>query len=126
MNVLGICGSPHTDGNTAHALRYALQVIEEEGIETAYISLADVDIGPCKGCFACRNGPCVQQDDMTQIVEAIRACDGLVLASPVYMGLITGQIDPLTQIAQLRCRPTPRQSRCASPRTRVPSHTAKG
>ena len=28
MNVLGICGSPHPKGNTAYALRYALEVIE--------------------------------------------------------------------------------------------------
>ena len=126
MNVLGICGSPHTDGNTAYALRYALKVIEAEGIETAYISLAEVDIAPCKGCFACRNGPCAQQDDMTQIVEAIQGCDGLILASPVYMGLITGQMDPLTQIARLRCRPARRRFRCASPRTRALSHTVQG
>jgi multimeric flavodoxin WrbA len=93
MKVLGICGSPHPDGNTAYALRHALQVIEGAGIETAYISLAERDIRVCRGCFACREeGVCVQEDDMTEVVDAIRACDGLLLASPVYMGLITGQM----------------------------------
>ena len=93
MVILGINGSPHAEGNTAHALRHALRVIEEEGIDTAYISLAGRDIRPCKGCFACREaGVCVQEDEMGEIVQAIRACDGLLLASPVYMGLITGQM----------------------------------
>jgi multimeric flavodoxin WrbA len=92
MKVLGICGSPHADGNTAHALRHALEVIEGERIATSYLSLTDLDIRPCKGCFACREGPCVQQDDMGKVVDAIYHCDGLILASPVYMGLITGQM----------------------------------
>ena len=71
MNVLGICGSPHPDGNTAHALRHALKAIEEEGIETSTISLAEVDVGPCRGCFACREGACVQEDDMARVADAI-------------------------------------------------------
>jgi len=92
MHILGICGSPHPDGNTAYALRHALQVIEREGIGTTYLSLADYEIRPCKGCFACREGTCVQEDDMTEIADAIYHCDGLILASPVYMGLVTGQL----------------------------------
>jgi len=92
MNVLGICGSPHREGNTAHALQYALRVIEGEGIDTAYLSLADYQIAPCRGCFTCRGGTCVQEDDMAVVVEAIERCDGLILASPVYMGLVTGQM----------------------------------
>jgi len=92
MEVLGICGSPHTEGNTARALRHALTVVESQGIETSYISLADKRIAPCDGCFICRAGECVHEDDMVPIYEAIRRCDGLILASPVYMGLVTGQM----------------------------------
>jgi multimeric flavodoxin WrbA len=92
MNVLGINGSPHAEGNTAYALRHALKVIEGEGLETATISLSGLAIAPCKGCFSCREGTCVQHDDMRSVVEAIARCDGLILASPVYMGLITGQM----------------------------------
>ncbi|MBN1582511.1 MAG: flavodoxin family protein, partial [Anaerolineae bacterium] len=92
MNVLGICGSPHPEGNSAYALNYALNVVKEQGIETTYFSLHDKAIAPCRGCFACRNGDCVQPDEMDEVIEAIRRCDGLILASPVYMGLITGQM----------------------------------
>lgn len=92
MKVLGICGSPHPQGSTAHALRHALAVIEAQGIETAYVSLAGKEITPCDGCFTCRTGECVHEDDMKPIYDAIRACDGLILASPVYMGLVSGQM----------------------------------
>jgi len=29
---------------------------------------------------------------MVPVYEALRACDGLILASPVYMGMVTGQM----------------------------------
>jgi multimeric flavodoxin WrbA len=93
MNVLGICGSPHPEGNTAYALKYALNVVKAQGIETTYLSLHDKVVAPCRGCFACRDGECVQKDEMGEVIEAIRRCDGLILASPVYMGLITGQME---------------------------------
>ena len=92
MNILGINGSPHLKGNTAYALQHGLKVVKAKGIETAYIALAELDISPCKGCFACRDGSCVQKDDMSHVISAIEHCDGLLLASPVYMGLITGQM----------------------------------
>jgi multimeric flavodoxin WrbA len=92
MKVLGICGSPHTEGNTAFALKHALSVLEEEGVETAYVSLAGLDIAPCEGCYRCRYGTCIHDDDMAPILEQMRDCDGLILASPVYMGMVTGQM----------------------------------
>jgi multimeric flavodoxin WrbA len=92
MRVLGINGSPHENGNTAYALRYALALLEEAGIETQYLVLADKTIHGCEGCFSCRSGKCKQDDDMRPILDALRRCDGLLLASPVYMGLVTGQM----------------------------------
>jgi multimeric flavodoxin WrbA len=92
MNVLGINGSPHRNGNTAYALRYALSLLKEAGVETEYIALADQEIHNCQGCFSCRDGECVHDDDMRSIIDAMRQCDCLLLASPVYMGMVTGQM----------------------------------
>ena len=92
MHVLGINGSPHEDGNTTFALNYALRLLEAAGLQTTYISLAGKDIRPCDGCFSCTSGECVYNDDMTPILDAMRRCDCLLLASPVYMGMVTGQM----------------------------------
>ena len=92
MRVLGINGSPHRDGNSAFALHYALQLLAAAGVQTTYIDLAGKDIQPCDGCFACSSGTCVHDDDMAAILDALRVCDCLILASPVYMGLVTGQM----------------------------------
>ena len=36
MNVLGISGSPHKNGNTAYAVQAALEVLAQDGITTRY------------------------------------------------------------------------------------------
>lgn len=93
MLILGISGSPRQNGNTAFAIQRALEVIRSEGLETEYISLAGKEIGYCTGCWACRaTHSCVINDDMAAIYEAIRRCDGLLLGSPVYMGMVSGQL----------------------------------
>jgi len=92
MRVLGICGSPHRNGSTAFALRYALDAFQEKGAETECILLADKDIHPCNGCFNCIRGSCAIHDDMADVLTSLRNCDALVLASPVYMGMVTGQM----------------------------------
>ncbi|HTP57349.1 MAG TPA: flavodoxin family protein [Spirochaetia bacterium] len=92
MKVLGICGSPHGNGNTAYVLRYALDAFRKAGVETECILLSDKDIHPCNGCFTCIHGTCAINDDMAGVIESLRKCDGLVLASPVYMGMVSGQM----------------------------------
>jgi multimeric flavodoxin WrbA len=92
MKVLGINGSPHENGNTAYALRYALSLLEQAGVETEYVALADKKIHGCQGCFSCRSGRCAHDDDMRPVLDAMCRCDCLLLASPVYMGLVTGQM----------------------------------
>ncbi len=91
MLVLGISGSPRPNGNTAYAVQRGLEVIRGEGQETEYIALAEKEIGFCTGCWGCRaTHTCVIEDDMAPICEAIRRCDGLLLGSPVYMGMVSG------------------------------------
>ena len=92
MLVLGICGSPREKSNSERGLRYALKRLEEMGFQTELTTLRDKTIHHCEGCFACRKGPCVHQDDMTAINEALCRCDGLILSTPVYLGMPTGQM----------------------------------
>ncbi len=92
MDVYAINGSPHEQGNTAFALRYALKRCEEAGLSTTYASLSALNIQPCDGCFACREGDCVHDDDMAPMLESMRSCRCLLLGSPVYMGMVTGQM----------------------------------
>lgn len=93
MRILGISGSPHREGNTAFALRHALDAARAAGALTEYLSLAGLCIKPCQGCFSCSaQGRCAQRDDMDEVIESMRGADGIILASPVYFGLVSGQL----------------------------------
>ena len=61
-----------------------------------------MEIHGCRGCFcgdSSRECPCVQQDDMEPIYPAVKDCEVLVLASPLYYWNMSGQ--PRTAIDRL-------------------------
>ena len=85
MKVLLINGSPKANGNTALALREMEQIFAENGIETELIHVGNQTIRGCAACLACRNtGKCVFDDVVNEVAPNFEACDGLVVASPVY------------------------------------------
>jgi multimeric flavodoxin WrbA len=93
MNVLGISGSLNENGNTVFAVRHALDILTQEGIQTQFISLAGKDIHPCDGCWSCAvERQCQYQDDMEEIIAGMRWCHGLILASPVHFGMVSGSL----------------------------------
>ena len=49
MKVLGISGSMRKNGNTALLVTTILDRVRKAGIETEYLTLADMDIRPCTG-----------------------------------------------------------------------------
>jgi len=93
MKILGISGSPHEKGNTAYAVKYALNILQNNGFDTNYITLSGKEIHPCAGCWKCtKNGKCQFDDYMAEIIKAMKWCDGMIVGSPVYFGLVCGQI----------------------------------
>ncbi|MGA2916693.1 MAG: flavodoxin family protein [Sedimentisphaerales bacterium] len=93
MNILGISGSPREKGNTAYAVKFALEILKKKGFKTKYISLSGKVIRPCRACFKCgKTYSCFQKDDMEGIIDAMKWCDGLIIGSPVYLGMVSGQL----------------------------------
>lgn len=89
---LAICGSPRTDGNTATVLSAMLDELRLHGWRTASADLGQAQIGPCRGCNACRTGPCPQNDDVGTLLDAMLAARLVIIGSPVYWGDVTGQL----------------------------------
>lgn len=93
MNVLGISGSPRKRGNTTYAVKYALDFLKKEGFKTRFISLANKKIQPCTGCWKCeKDYSCWIEDSMNEILLSMRWADGIIIGSPVYFGLVSGQL----------------------------------
>ena len=96
IKVIGICGSPVKGGNTEVFLRKSLEAAESTGgTTTVLITLADKVIKDCNQCNWCfvkqEEGKfCAQKDDMTEIYTEILTADAVFLASPAYIGRMSG------------------------------------
>ncbi|MBR6643920.1 MAG: flavodoxin family protein [Lachnospiraceae bacterium] len=85
MKVLLVNGSPKAKGNTALALEEMVRIFEAEGIETEVLHVGNKDIRGCIACGSCgRTGKCVFDDMVNEFAPKFEACDGIVVASPVY------------------------------------------
>ena len=88
-------GSPRKKGNTSALVQAFAQGAESAGHTVTEFFLDGMKIHGCKGCFggqSSRACPCVQRDDMKEIYPAVRTCDVIVLASPLYYWTMSGQI----------------------------------
>lgn len=91
MKIVAINGSPRKEGNTAALLKAV--VAEHKDIDLVYFDLVDMKIKDCIACMHCKkHDSCSIKDDMTKIYAAMRECDAVVLASPIYMGAETGNM----------------------------------
>jgi multimeric flavodoxin WrbA len=95
VKILGVCSSPVKDSNTEHVLRKALDSIRSDGVETQLVTLGGKKIHDCVQCNWCllkqeEGKYCSIEDDMVEIYPKVIAADGLLLATPVYLGRLSG------------------------------------
>ncbi|MDD4321020.1 MAG: flavodoxin family protein [Acidaminococcaceae bacterium] len=96
--IIAINGSPRKNGNTATLLNKALEGAKEQGAETEIINLYDLNYKGCISCFACKRkggksyGKCICADELLPILQKIEQADALILGSPIYLGIVTGEM----------------------------------
>jgi multimeric flavodoxin WrbA len=98
MKIMAVNGSPRKTWNTATLLKKALKGAASQGAETELVHLYDLNFKGCISCFACKTrggksyGRCAVKDDLRPILNKIAAADGLILGSPIYFGIVTGEM----------------------------------
>ena len=98
IKILGVCGSPIKGGNTEAFLKEALKAAEAAGeVQTQLMILSGKEIRDCRHCNWCIRKQtegkfCVQDDDMNELFPEILDADGIILASPVYIGRLSGYL----------------------------------
>jgi multimeric flavodoxin WrbA len=94
MKITSVLGSPRTKGNSATLAREFCDAAGQNKAEVREFVLNKLNFKGCQGCMACKaeKEKCVVQDDLTEVLEAVRETDILVLASPVYYADVTAQM----------------------------------
>jgi len=110
VNVCAFNGSPRKGGNTELLLAEAEKAVKAAGQaahgvhgvdEWTRFDLNAMSIRPCQDCGGCeKTGVCVIKDDMTQIYEAIRRADRIILASPVFFFGVSAQVKSMIDRCQ--------------------------
>lgn len=94
MYAVGVSGSPRKNGNTSILVNEVLRFIDGE---KRLISLADLDIHPCRDCGGCyeENTGCVIDDDIPWVIRELEKCDVILLGSPCYFKSVSAQLKML-------------------------------
>ena len=96
-NIMIIDGGPRSNMNTAAMVESFIEGVHEISGKTKIVRLYDIDYKGCRSCMAChlkgqRTNSCCFQDGLTDILRECSEADGLVLASPIYYGEMTGMM----------------------------------
>ena len=100
MKIIAINASPRAGWNTDILVREAAAGAVSAGADVEVIDL--YKLAPytgCISCFGCKTkahlGRCICRDGLSDVLEKIRAADGLILGSPVYLGDISAGLRAL-------------------------------
>ena len=100
--VVGLGGTARRGSSSEVCLRTALEAAERAGARTELFSADALDLPMYQPASSHRTERAVE------LVEAVRACDGLILASPSYHGNLSGLVkNALDYFEDLRDDPRP-------------------
>jgi len=96
MKIVGICCSARKEKTTRFALESCLRAVTEAypQISTVTIDLAEKEVNLCKALNTCtKKLACGQKDDFNELIPVLSDPEvgGLMVATPVYMGAMSGQ-----------------------------------
>lgn len=112
IKIVGFSASPRKNASTAWVVDTILEGACERGAQVRSWSAAELDLQPCRACFACKTKDrrCVIQDDMPPVHASILEAQALVLGAPIFMGQMSAQakifLDRLHPIFAPRFSPT--------------------
>lgn len=98
INLLGISGSPVSNGNCDRVMEEALSIAGgQDGVQTEFVGLAKMEISGCRHCNWCVKNQteenfCILKDDMNALYPKFLWADGVFLVSPVHIGRLSGMM----------------------------------
>ncbi len=90
---IAVVGSPRKGKNTDLLTNYIIEALNDKNIQVDKFILDSRNISTCLGCECCmKSGKCVINDDVSNIIGAMKDADGFIFASPSYNYNVTAQM----------------------------------
>lgn len=84
--IIGISGSPIENSNTDRTIK---KILESSNLESEFIKLSKINVGPCRACIACvKTNSCVLNDDFKELEKKIREADAIIIGGYTPFGII--------------------------------------
>ncbi|MDO5809885.1 flavodoxin family protein [uncultured Methanobrevibacter sp.] len=98
--IVAVNAGPRKGWNTDTLIDEAIKGAESAGAEVVKFNLFRLEkYTGCVSCFACKKekhkGHCIRRDGLTEVLDAIREADGLIIGSPNYLGEMTASFRAL-------------------------------
>ncbi len=90
--IIAIVSSPRTGCNSETIAKSIAEGAKENGNNVKFVHMKDLEMKPCEACNYCKkNDRCIQTDGISDLIQEIRECDGVILTSPLYFGQTCAQ-----------------------------------
>lgn len=98
--IIAVNAGPRKGWNTDTLIDEAIKGAESAGAEVQKFNLFCLEkYTGCISCFGCKKnkykGNCIRKDGLTEVLDAIREADGLIIGSPNYLGELTASFRAL-------------------------------
>ena len=98
--IIAVNAGPRKGWNTDTLIDEAIKGAESAGAEVQKFNLFRLEkYTGCISCFGCKKnkykGNCIRKDGLTEVLDAIREADGLIIGSPNYLGELTASFRAL-------------------------------
>ena len=98
--IVAVNAGPRRHWNTDTLIDKAIEGARSEGAEVRKFDLYRLErYTGCISCFGCKKerhkGHCIVKDGLTDVLDAIREADGLIIGSPNYLGEMTASFRAL-------------------------------
>ena len=122
MKIVAIISSHRKNGHTSRIVSLLKEEVEKlalddgETIDFEKLFLGDYEINHCKGCRACMERSeefCPWKDDVPLIKSKIKEADGMIFASPVYVGDVSSSMKALIDRLAYTCHRQEFYDKCA-------------
>ena len=91
--IVAVIASPRKAGNCVAIVEKMAEAAKAKGNDVEIFNVNTLEFKGCQACMGCKKAGqgCIRKDGLTPVLDAIKECDGLILATPDYFGQPTGQ-----------------------------------